>query len=217
MLLLGCPDGPTRALRDRLGPADLVPFPPLGPMGGTWEWSWQDDLLRWGELAGDGDPRPGIVVCCWGAGGAGGAPARPFVELGAGDWVVEVERQLALLFLAVRAAARRCAPGGSVVVVVERPAALGSVGRSSLVAVAEGVISVTRSVAAAEARRGVRANVVATAPRTAPAEGPGMPPARAGCPGRVGDGVVGAVRHLLSDAAAGMTASVLAPDGGGLP
>lgn len=211
VLLLGHPSGPLTILKDNLGPCDLVSFPQLKVEDGQWGWSWQDELAQWEQTASAGDTHSRVVVCCW---DPDVGSARSFVDVGAGEWIAEVEQRMTLWFLAVRAAARRCADGGSLVVVVERPSALDSIGWAPLVAAAEGVISVTRSVAAAQGKRGLRANAVTTELWTAPDEMLGMAPPLGVFPGRIDHEVVGAIRYLLSDDACGVTASVTTPDGG---
>jgi NAD(P)-dependent dehydrogenase (short-subunit alcohol dehydrogenase family) len=151
-----------------------------------------------------------IVVCTWP--GEVEATAARHVDLD--RWRREVEFPLACWSSALVAAATSCGDGGSVVVVVEHPAALDAAGHATTVAVGEGLFALARSAALAMGPRGVRVNVVSTQLSTAPRTLLGSPPPLASFPGRVEVEVAGAVRMLLSDDAVGVTGTVVRADCG---
>ncbi len=151
-----------------------------------------------------------VVVCTWSDPG----PPVPLVDLDPAAGHDAVEWPTALWFTTLVAATGRCRDGGSVVVVVERPATLDAPGRAATVAVGAGLVNLVRSLAAVEGARSVRVNAVTTEVHTAPATLLGAAPALATFPGRVEVEVAGAVRLLLSADAAGITGAALAPDGG---
>ncbi|HEX4082116.1 MAG TPA: SDR family oxidoreductase, partial [Acidimicrobiales bacterium] len=137
-----------------------------------------------------------------------------FVDVDGTAWMSQLEQRLTTWAVATKVGIARCADGGAVVVVVERPAAFDGVGRSMLVGIADGVLGLVRAVAVSEGPRAVRVNAVTTELWTAPAELLGPTPALASFPGRVDVEVAGAVRLLLSEDAAGVTGSVVSSDGG---
>jgi NAD(P)-dependent dehydrogenase (short-subunit alcohol dehydrogenase family) len=178
----------------------------------AWSWGWAPEVSRWGEQLRAGPPVGSAVVCSWDA--ADLPPPTPMVELTPPEWVRQVEVPLAVWSTAVVGAAERCRDGGSLVVVVELPAALDGTGRAGLVAVAEGVVALARSAALVHGERGVRVNVVAAELATAPATAAGTAPALPGFPGRAAHEVAGAVRMLLSSDAAGVTGTLIRADCG---
>jgi NAD(P)-dependent dehydrogenase (short-subunit alcohol dehydrogenase family) len=186
------------------------PGPPAGAGGG---WSWSPAVAEWGDELRAGDRVGSVVVCTWDA-GLDRLPGTPLVGLGPEAWRQRVELPLAVWFTAVVAAAERCDDGGSVVVVVELPAALDSHGRADVTAVAEGTIALARSAALVHGERSVRVNVVATEIATAPANLTGMAPALPTFPGRIAHEIAGAVRLLSGSDAAGVTGTVLRADCG---
>jgi NAD(P)-dependent dehydrogenase (short-subunit alcohol dehydrogenase family) len=111
-------------------------------------------------------------------------------------------------------AARRCADGGAVVAVVERPPPLDVAGWAPAAAVADAAENLARSLARAEGGRGVRVNAVTTPVRLHRPPLVDPQPSLATYPGRVDREVVGAVRMLLGDDAAGVTGTVVHADGG---
>src|ERR1700722_16389344 len=168
------------------------------------------ELESWRNSSAQGEKYSGVVVVCW-----GGADApQAFIDISAADWLGQVERRIAVWFSAVKLGAQRCADNGSVVVGVERPAALDGVGYSSVVATGDGMISMIRCVAAAEGERGVRANAVTTELWTVPEHPVGPSSHLSTFPESIDREVAGAVRFLLSADANGVTGSVLTPDCG---
>ena len=203
---LDCP--PARALANALG-AEIV-APPELPAADGWKWTFADEIDRFAEML-DARPSAGqVVVCTW----APRYESRSLVETHEGDWMSEVERAMALWYAAIPAVAERCADGGAIVTVIERPPAIDSAGHAGTTAVAEGLLALTRSVALVHGRRGVRANAVGSAIATAPEALLGHAPALATYPGTAGREIAGAVRMLLSSDACGVTGTIVQADGG---
>lgn len=165
---------------------------PDSPAAEGWSWDWADELTAWRAEV-EALPLAGrVVVCTW----PGAVPAVPLVDLAPTQWRRYVEWPTALWFSTLVAAAGRCADGGALVAVVDRPAALEVIGYSTTVTVADGVTNLVRSLAAAEEERGVRVNAIVTS-----------------LPGRVEVEVAGAVRMLLSDDAVGLNGTTVPATG----
>jgi NAD(P)-dependent dehydrogenase (short-subunit alcohol dehydrogenase family) len=156
------------------------------------------------------DPLDAVVVCTW----PSTAHAEAAVTIGLDDWTRLVEWPIACWTSALAGAVSSCADGGSVVAVVELPAALDVAGHLAHVVVGEAVSAHARSLALAEGRRGVRVNVVSTELMSAPERPMGSPPPLATFPGRAEHEVAGAVRWLLDPASSGVTGTVLRADCG---
>jgi NAD(P)-dependent dehydrogenase (short-subunit alcohol dehydrogenase family) len=210
VLVIGRDFGPTRQLRAALGADRLLAVPEVEDAGGTRRDGWPTTLERWEQQSEDLGDFSSVVIACW---DEIDAPS-PFVEVDGTAWSSQLEQRLTTWAVATKVGIARCADGGAVVVVVERPAAFDAVGRSMLVGVAEGVLGLMRCVAVSEGPRAVRVNAVTTELWTAPEELLGPTPALASFPGRVDVEVAGAIRLLLSEDAAGVTGSVVSSDGG---
>jgi len=210
VLVIGRDFGPTRQLRAALGADRLLAVPEVEDAGGTRRDGWPTTLERWEQQSEDLGDFSSVVIACW---DEIDAPS-PFVEVDGTAWSSQLEQRLTAWAVATKVGIARCADGGAVVVVVERPAAFDAVGRSMLVGVAEGVLGLMRCVAVSEGPRAVRVNAVTTELWTAPEELLGPTPALASFPGRVDVEVAGAIRLLLSEDAAGVTGSVVSSDGG---
>ncbi|MBL7501164.1 hypothetical protein I6A84_10810 [Frankia sp. CNm7] len=213
VLFLGARSRPSDELAAALAVGDRLDVPDPAAQAGD-EAGWQAMLAAWETaLAGEpASPAGGVVVCAWPS-EAGPGGGRPVLDLDGAAWTV-AERRVAAWFVALRAACARCADGGSVAVVVERPAALDSAGFGPAVLVAEAVVAAARSLALGEGRRGVRVNTVTTQLWSVPDPLRGSPPPLASFPGTVASEVAGAVRLLLSPDAAGITGSTLRADCG---
>jgi NAD(P)-dependent dehydrogenase (short-subunit alcohol dehydrogenase family) len=207
-LVVGSDCAAANSLAGALG-AELV-APPELPDGDGWKWTFADEIDRFSESIATGPQSTQVVVCTW-------TPpyrSRPLVETGPGDWLSHVERSMALWYAVLPVAAERCSDSGAMVAVVERPAPIDAAGHAGTTAVAEALLSLTRSLARVHGRRGVRVNAVGTAVATAPETLLGHAPALATYPGAVEREVAGAVRMLLSPDASGVTGSLVQADGG---
>lgn len=191
---------PARALVDALG-GEVVALPSFDAPE-TFE-SWRAETLA-------GPPAERIVVAPW----LEAARFAPLLEVDSEAWRARFELPYLLWNFALGAAAGRCADGGAIVAVSQAPAALDAPGRVPELAIADGVLSLVRSVAAAEGPRGVRANLVTTPVGLVEGEIVDPAPPLEGFPGTIDRHVAGAVRTLLSDDASGLTGRVLAADGG---
>jgi NAD(P)-dependent dehydrogenase (short-subunit alcohol dehydrogenase family) len=199
----------TRSLSAHVG-ATLTSAPDASLLDDDWDWPWRDQLNSWErELLGQPEAE-NVAVCAW----PDHAPAVAMADLDDTQWRRQVELPLATWFVAMKAAADRCRDGGSVVVVVERPASLDCAGRADLLAVADGLIALTRCAALIEGARGVRFNAVTTELFSAPEPLLGMPPPLRTFPGTAQGEVAGAVRMLWSPDAVGITGTVVRADCG---
>lgn len=199
-LLLGTPTSAVRTLADQLG-AELVEVP-LGGDDATHE-SWRADVAG-------GSPAERIVVAVW-----LDAPVAGTVDdLDSASWEHRCEGPIATWMVAMGAAAARCADGGVVVAVVDRPAPLDCIGWAPESAVSDAVEALTRSLGRSEGTRGVRVNAVTTPTRLTSGDVVQPSPPLARFPGRLEEDVLGAVRLLLSDEAVGLTGHVAHADAG---
>ena len=135
-------------------------------------------------------------------------------ETDAKAWLARAEEPIARWVFALGVAAARCADGGAIVAVVDRPAALDCAGFAPEAAVADAACALVRSLARSEGARGVRVNAIVTSARLAPTRPLDPPPALASFPGTYEREVAGAVRLLLSADASGVTGQALAADCG---
>ena len=209
VLFIGAPTTQATTLADAVD-SSIVLSTPAPPDTPTWSWNWRETIEAWRASVADGPLVDQVVVCTW----PSSVSITPVIELEPSEWRAQVEWPLALWFQALAVATQRCADGGSVVVVVEIPAAVDSVGQGAVVAVAEGIEALVRSLAASEGRRSVRVNAVTTELFTAPDLLPGAPPPLPTFPGRIDVDVAGAVRLLLSPASVGITGTSLRAAGG---
>ena len=207
-LFIGLDTAPTRELAASLH-LDLVSPSALRPAHG-WAWSFTDDITAFVASIDELPTATNVVVCTW----PERADACALTDTSTAAWIDGVERSLALWYAVITAAAERCSDGGAIAVVVERPAAIDSPGHAITTTVAEGVATLTRSVALVHGERGVRANTITTAIATAPETLVGMPPALATFPGTVQLEVAGAVRMLLGANADGVTGTMIHADCG---
>ena len=129
-------------------------------------------------------------------------------------WLAHAEDPIARWVFALGVAAARCADGGAIVAVIDRPAPLDCAGFAPESAAADAACALVRSLARSEGARGVRVNAVVTSARLAPTSPIAPPPALASFPGTLECEVAGAVRMLLADDARGITGQVIAADCG---
>lgn len=204
LIYVGTGSADAELLARSLG-ADHTATCPGTPAAVPWRWDWADELDAWRREVAALPQAERVVVCTW------PAPAArvPLVEVEDAQWLQTVEWPTALWFTTLVAAAATCRDEGSVVAVVDRPATLDAIGQAPVVAVADGMLNLVRSLAAHEGGRGVRVNAVVTSLNTDVSALPGAAPPLASFPGRVDVEVAGAVRTLLSTDALGMTGIAL--------
>ncbi len=151
-----------------------------------------------------------IVVAVWNDSAAPGE----LLGVDADAWRKRFELPYLLWNFALGVAGQQASDGGAIVAVVQSPAALDCPGWTPEFAIADGLLALVRSVAAAEGARGVRANLVTTPVGLVEGEVVAPPPPLSDFPGTIEEHVAGAVRMLLSSDAQGLTGRVLAADGG---
>lgn len=167
-------------------------------------------LEAWRAEALVGAPRRQVVAAPWQAEVA----PRTVCAASAEDWLERAEDPIARWVFALGVAAARCADGGAIVAVVERPAPLDCAGFAAETAVADAACALVRSLARSEGARGVRVNAVVTSTRLAPRKPIAPAPPLPSFPGTLEVEVAGAVRLLLASDASGITGQVLAADCG---
>jgi NAD(P)-dependent dehydrogenase (short-subunit alcohol dehydrogenase family) len=193
-------------LGDLLG-ADLIRLPtlPLDP-----DWSWAPALEEWREAAAASPQVDHVVVAAW-----GGVNREPsFADLDEARWLVDGEQRLAIWAAAFGAAVRRCADGGAVVAVIDRPHVLDSASHTMLLMVADGVENLVRSMARAEGSRGVRINALTSSSRLTPLSDMLAPAPLPGHPGTIRQHVAPLVSQLLLPDTAGLSGRVIDVDFG---
>jgi NAD(P)-dependent dehydrogenase (short-subunit alcohol dehydrogenase family) len=200
----------TQQLGASLGLSIHAPPTLADPAAEGWDWPWRDTLAAWGDELRSSPQPDAVVVCTW----PEPTSAMALTELDHRSWIIQVEIPVATWFTAVSAAVSLCADGGSVVVVAERPAALDCRGRSDMTALADGLAALTRSAALIHGHRRCRVNLVTTELFSAPDTLLGMQPPLASFPGTPGNEIAGAVEMLWSQAAAGVTGTVVRADCG---
>ncbi|HEY8122168.1 MAG TPA: SDR family oxidoreductase [Myxococcota bacterium] len=197
-IVIGSDDAPVRDLADRLS-AVLSPIP-----------GRVDALEAWRDAVATLAPADQIVVAPW---SARPEPAR-LVATGLDAWLARTEDAIASWVFALGVAAARCADGGAIVALVERPAPLDCAGFAPEAAVADAACALVRSLARSEGARGVRVNAVVTSARLAPQRPVAPAPALASFPGTLEREVAGALRILLAGDACGITGQTIAADCG---
>ncbi len=182
-----------RPIAEGLG-ATLDELPPviLDPA-----WSEGHVIETWREDQRSAPPVAHLVVAVW----PGAMKPSSVVHLGLEEWSARLETPFALWFCALAAACDRCADGGQVVAVTERPEGKRSAGWALESAVADAVEVMARSLALVHRPRRVRVQVVSTSARLG---GPGDTVAA-----DVVTGVVGAVEMLLATDAPGVNTAVI--------
>jgi len=169
-----------------------------------------DVFESWRASASQGTARERIVVAPW----LDAVARAELMCIDATHWRQRFELPYLLWNFALGAASRRCADGGAIIAVTQTPPALDAAGWTPECAIADGVLALVRSVAAAEAARGVRANLVTTSFGLVEDErdAPTLP--LVDFTGTLEGQVVGVIRTLLSPDAVGLNGRVLSTDGG---
>lgn len=214
VLVVGSASAEIEVLRVGLGAELLeVPEPDLVAVAQAEaaSWPWAAQLDAWRTEACGGPVHDQVVVAVWDS----EAPqATELADLDDDGWFARHEAPFARWFAAMGVAARRCADGGTIVAVIERPPPLDCAGRAAEAGLGDAVESMVRSIARAEGPRDVRVNAVTTPTRLRPDQVVDPAPSLARYPGTVEADVLGAVRLLLDDGAIGVTGSVLDADAG---
>lgn len=214
ILVIGSVTEPVEVLRSGLD-AELVEVPTLAADHESTKemptWPWSATLDAWRTSAAAGRAHRQIVVAPWAD--LLSKPV-PLVDLADEDWFARLELPFARWYAAMGVAARRCADGGTIVAVIERPPPLDCAERAAETGLADAIESMVRSVARAEGARDVRVNAVTTPVRLAPERVVAPAPSLSRYPGTMETDVVGAVRMLLHDGAVGVTGSIVDADDG---
>ncbi|MCP4908638.1 MAG: hypothetical protein GY910_26990 [bacterium] len=167
----------------------------------------------WRSKASAAEERDRVIVAPWLV-----TPEPPkcaeLMNVDPAAWRERFELPYLLWNFALGAASRRVADHGAIVGVVQSPAAIDAPGWTPELAISDGVLSLIRSLAAAEGARGVRCNLVTTPIGLIEGDLVAPAPPLAGFPGTIEKHVAGAVRTLLSPDAVGLTGRVLSADGG---
>jgi NAD(P)-dependent dehydrogenase (short-subunit alcohol dehydrogenase family) len=187
-------------LRDSLG-ADFEPLPPVDS---------PDRFETWRTAASAAEGRDKIVVAPW----LDDPTSGEINTLDESSWKHRFEAPYLLWNFALAAASRRCTDGGAIVALVQTPAVLDAAGWTPELAIADGVLALVRSIAAAEGPRGVRVNLVTTPIGLVEGNIVAPAPPLPGFPGTLEQHVAGALRTFLSHDAIGLTGRVLSADGG---
>jgi NAD(P)-dependent dehydrogenase (short-subunit alcohol dehydrogenase family) len=104
-----------------------------------------------------------VIVAVW----PGDPHPSTLVDTGLDAWLATVETPYALWFAALAAGAQRCADGGQVIALADRPAPKDSGGWSAPSAVVDAVEVLVHSLAEVHRPRGIRVNLVTTPARLA--------------------------------------------------
>ena len=185
---------PARPLAGGLG-ADLDELPSTAFDPG---WSQAPAIEQWRDRRGTAPGRTGS----WSRSGPMHRHGLRWSTSTSQGWTARLETPFAWWFAALAVACERCSAGGQVVAVTDRPEARGSAGWGVESAVADAVEVMARSLAEVARSRGVRVNVVSTSDRLS-----------GGRPSHL-DGVLGAVRMLLSAGGPGVNTAVVRVDPG---
>ncbi len=180
------------------------------PSGVAAVWAAADELDGWRERALAGQTSETVVVAVWPDAQESGA----LFGLSAGEFARRAEWPFAAWYAALGAAVVRCADGGTIVAVIERPPPLDCAGWAPESAIADAVEALVRSLARSEGQRGIRVNAVTTPARVAPARVIAPSPPLAGFPGRVDVEVADAVAMLSGPGVTGVTGTVVHADCG---
>lgn len=160
-------------------------------------WSTATAIEKWRFSALSGPAMNNVVVAVW----PGVPRSSSFADGDLDQWTSTVETPFAQWFASLAVGAERCADGGQMVVVTDRPDPTDSAGWAAEAAVADSVEITVRSLAQLHGDRGVRINLVTT-PMRLLASGGSIRSSDL-------DQVTRTVTMLLSNSAPGMTCAVV--------
>lgn len=188
-----------------------VPECPIGAHSGTDSaWCHVDVLEEWRAETARGPKADAIVVAVWPATNA----AASFTTLSPTEFARRSEWPFVAWYASLGAAIARCATGGTIVALIERPSPLDCAGWAPEGGTADAVEALVRSLARSEGPRGVRVNAVTTPTRLAPARPVAPYPPLNSFPGTIEHDVTNAVSMLLGPGVAGVTGTVVHADCG---
>ncbi|MEO6124238.1 MAG: hypothetical protein ABIR32_11055 [Ilumatobacteraceae bacterium] len=203
-------------LAESLG-ADLVITPqcpvanddPSG-VADAWSTASTSALDSWRARAASGASASSVIVAVW----PNEHAALPLAEMSSGEFARRLEWPFAAWYAALGAASSRCADGGAIVAVIERPPPLDAAGWATESGLADAVEAMVRSLARSEGHRGVRVNAVTTPTRVAPSDPIAPLPSLSTFPGRLDGEVSDAVTMLIGPGISGITGTVVHADCG---
>ncbi len=190
-----------------------VPSCPIGSEehdGDAVSWPSAEHLGRWRGENSTGQLAAAVVVAVWPVVQA----PMPLIGTSASEFVRRSEWPFMAWVAALGVAVSRCADGGSIVAVVERPSPLDCAGWAPESGTADAVEALIRSIARSEGHRDVHANAVTTPSRLAPAHPIAPLPPLATFPGRIDVEVTRAVQMLLGPGREGLTGTIMHADCG---
>lgn len=216
-LMIGTPLDDLAALGSMLG-AEFVAVPQCpvardlesGDSGFSAAWSAAGELEDWRREVANGPRTAAVIVAVW---PDVQSPAT-LTGMSSSEFARRAEWPFAAWYAALGAAVARCADGGAIVAVIERPSPLDSAGWAPESGIADAVEALVRSLARSEGGRGVRANAVTTPSRLAPAHPIAPYPPLSNFPGRLDVEVRNAVEMMLGSGVAGVTGTVVHADSG---
>lgn len=173
-------------------------------------WDATQALQDWRSTVCAGDRHRRVVVAVW----SSAHTNSPLTDMSASEFARRTEWPYAAWFAALGAAVSRCADGGAIVALVERPSPLDCAGWAPESGIADAVEALVRSLARSEGPRGIRVNGVTTPARLAPERVVAPLPPLPSYPGRVDVEVARAVEMMLGDGVCGVTGTVVHVDCG---
>lgn len=173
-------------------------------------WDHAAELQRWRAEMSDGAKVDAVVVAVW----PHVLAPSPLLGMSTSEFARRTEWPFAAWIAALGVAVNRCADGGSIVAVVERPSPIDSAGWAPESGIADAVEALIRSLARSEGHRDVHANAVTTPSRLAPSHPIAPFSPLAGFPGRIDVEVTRAVEMMLGPGTAGITGTVVHADCG---
>jgi NAD(P)-dependent dehydrogenase (short-subunit alcohol dehydrogenase family) len=184
-----------------------LPDPRVDGAEAVWE---VEELEAWRDEVGAGTPAARIAVAVW-------PPTHSMTamaEMEPAEFAARSEAPYIQWFAALGAAVRRCAPGGAIVAIIERPSPLDCAGWAPESGTADAVEAFVRSLARSQGPRGVRVNGVTTPHRFVNGAVPAPAPPLDNFPGTLELEVAAAADMLLGGGVAGVTGTIVHADSG---